>query len=522
MSTLLKDLLFKYSIRKYFLTLIIITLFTIVIAQLNINSYFQFGDTGLFYSTVHNIFTRFSSESFMFGTTARMLFDLNLMVMEPSDICEISTKYVELSSHDKDFLSYHSNYILYALAPFHYFFSTPQIVQGSIAFSYVILAYFVFLNFFKNKISIIMSLLLVSTFILHPGWSHSIFGQPYVDKYYLLFGILLCYFTDRKNIPILITLWLLSMLINEKIMIINALLFSGLSIVYYFFEKKEKSYCFLLLMMGIVSFILFFMMSKIVLANIYYSSAIPGDISSLINYLKVERNLIGISSFFLINSLLLIPIFIKNKPIFFLMLLIMSPNIFGNIGGAEKTNFYTHYHSLYIPILFYFSSKYLAIIIGNYKRLTYLPFTICIVYLIFYSSLHFGADLKPEVKNFSKNDNYYKKFINIFSTNKVSENLEELIKKEIPLNSKISAVEDAFPYLYKYKNVYYYPIFMESADYVITRYDSNSDKFSGSFMNLKNKNEADQCLYEKGKELGFNYDEKIEVGRGLVMIKKSK
>ena len=114
------------------------------------------------------------------------------------------------------------------------------------------------------------------------------------------------------------------------------------------FEKEDKSYCFLLLMMGIVSFILFFMMTKIVLANIYYSSAIPGDISSLINYLKVERNLIGISSFFLINSLLLIPIFIKNKPIFFLMLLIMSPNIFGNIGGAEKTNFYTHKKSLYL------------------------------------------------------------------------------------------------------------------------------------------------------------------------------
>ena len=114
-----------------------------------------------------------------------------------------------------------------------------------------------------------MSLLLALTFILHPGWSHSIFGQPYVDKYYLLFGILLCYFADRKNIPILITMWLLSMLINEKIMIINALFFSGLSIVYYFFEKEEKSYCFLLLMMGIVSFILFFMMTKIVLANIY-------------------------------------------------------------------------------------------------------------------------------------------------------------------------------------------------------------------------------------------------------------
>ena len=111
---------------------------------------------------------------------------------------------------------------------------------------------------------------------------------------------------------------------------------------------------------------------------------------------------------------------------------------------------------------------------------------------------------------------------NIFSTNKVSENLEELIKKEIPPNSKISAVEDAFPYLYKYRNVYYYPIFMESADYVITRYDSNTNKFSGSFINLKNQNEADQCLYEKGKGLGFNYDEKIEVGRGLAIIKKSK
>jgi hypothetical protein len=63
---------------------------------------------------------------------------------------------------------------------------------------------------------------------------------------------------------------------------------------------------------------------------------------------------------------------------------------------------------------------------------------------------------------------------------------------------------------------------MESADYVITRYDSNTNKFSGSFMNQKNQNEADQCLYEKGKGLGFNYDEKIEVGRGLAIIKKSK
>jgi len=500
---------------------IILAIFSVFIAYHSINHPNLFGDTGLFYSTVHSIFYNNTSETYMFGSNARLLFTLDIPVMEPQEVCNKATKYFELSSNDKDFLLYHTNYFYYLLAPFQFFLTAPIIVHGTLSLTFVVLAYLIFLNFKNNGLPVFLSLILMMSFILHPGWSHTIFGQPFVDMYYLIFGFLICYFEDKKNTKLLLIIWILSLLINEKIMIMNSIFLIGIFLVNLIKKQKDKRHNIYILIMGLASLLLFIYATKFILTNPYYSSAVPNSIESLINYILSPRGSMGIFSIILVNIFLLLPIFLKDKLIFLLILALMSPNIFGNIGGAEKVNFFTHYHCLYIPFLFYYSSKFIGEYLGNLNNKKTPTLVLSVILFLFYSSIHFDNNLKPVFKNFSKNNNYYKEFFkNSYSYSEIKQDIEFNIPKE----SKVVAVEGALPFLYDYDEVYQYPMFMDEAEYMITYFnDDDKNNFQGytSFISSEKEEETNECLYKKGQEFNFNYKNHIKInGTNLTIIKK--
>jgi hypothetical protein len=88
-----------------------------------------------------------------------------------------------------------------------------------------------------------------------------------------------------------------------------------------------------------------------VLDNLYYGGGyLPGSFSELKARLSdavFQRN-IGI---FFSNNFILILLSIAVPRLAFLSFIVMMPNLIGNIGGAEKTGWLTHYHSYYFPIL---------------------------------------------------------------------------------------------------------------------------------------------------------------------------
>ena len=218
------------------------------------------------------------------------------------------------------------------------------------------------------------------------------------------------------------------------------------------------------------------------------------------------------------------------------------PNIFYDIGGAEKTGFHTHYHSLYFPFLVF---TFLSGVVGlvdylkknNIKQsLIFYPYFL--ITLIFYATININIDNKIYFKlnkvdhlPFYEENNlrepivtkYYKYYENRIKRGFLTdwypyigeyERITGEIINIIPEDSNILVNDLAMSYVIGFKNVNTYPYMYKESDYLVTSYieDLKGRKVPHvmTYNGFEHDIEISTCIADRlEREKNFNFDEPI-------------
>jgi hypothetical protein len=478
------------------------------------------GDTGLQYALLQRIHDAHGPNLNIYASINDTLFSKGLATKAVSEVCNIASNLYIYSSKELNFFNFHTYFIFYPISLLVYVIETPYIIQGVGIFSFLSFAVLSYLICKSHSKSTFISIFATIIITLHPAWSWSIMGQPFIDKLFLPLGLLVFYYCDNNKLFKSLIFAIIASLINEKIGIYLALFYCSYSFL--FLQKNSYKYSFSCLIAGIFFAALSYLIVNKVLNNPYYSSVILNNPNAILGYFSNEIHLNGLITFLAINFAIIFLSLYKNKRYFILALIMMQPNIFSDIGGAEKVNFYTHYHALYFPFVVFCFIKSLE----NYNRLVckrflvyfYIPLTIIILTLIdINQSRQIIFNYKLQNLHIA---NLYRTYL---SRNNYNIHIIK-INKLIPVKSKITSSESGLPYLYKFDDLNLYPLNLKDSDYVVTPYTIIDGKYFyrgyfGYLGEAHNKN-VNSCLNLLMRNSGFKVDEPIYLTPNFAVIGK--
>lgn len=414
--------------------------------------------------------------------------------------------------------------------------TSPLVGFSIIGGTFYILPIFIVYIFLRQEgISKIGAFLFSCLILFHPVIAYGIKSDFYVDRLFIPFGLayaLLLYrmvkinknfYEERHNYLFLAIIFgLLGAMATERatIMIIS------FSFAYLILYGKNK-----LLKREIVILVLIILVLLSLL--IYYFFAIykqhPGtgnlafllkDIQNFLNRIFQERYFLQTSEFVWINIILVGIFLFQNWRFAIIAIVAMAPNIMTTYGGAEKTGWSTHYHNMYFPFLI------AAISIGFSKLwngakttgtkwiFTILIITISISFLTTTSNYRNTKNALFELVQFSVKGNQ--------SSEMHSKLIGQKISSLIPKGVKVSTSEMFMPALYENRTLFYYPIGIDQADYVVlekTEHSIAGNYYSGAISYIGKKIEIDRCLNQRLIRSGFDVNNPIMVNNFAILKK---
>ena len=481
-----------------------------------------FGDTAQLYLILEHLHQGIGAYNPVQPSVIDFQMTSNLGNMAPVDICAADLNAHPYLNSQYNHFKFHSYFILYPISFLLSIFSTEYTINWINFFAFTSFIFIIFYILQENKVNKIYSILIVFLVSLHPCWSWAIQGQPYVDRWYLPFGILIFYFIQKQKTVLspAYLLIILSSLLVEKVLIYNALFISIYSILFY----KDKNIFLSRIFIGLISLILFYILVHYYIVNGYYSSAIPTSFGALISNLSYPGALNGAISLIVVNLPFLLPALFFRPKLFLIAVALLVPNLIGNIGGAEKIGFMTHYHTLYFPFVTYAFICSAATIYQKYnklgKRILILGYITLSSYL--YSHVNFKSDNTITiVRNF--NLVYLSDFYNDFVIKRKQYNEKEIIQASIPPNAMISSVEQGMVFAYKNIDLHIYPLNLEKADFLVLQYRLDNSKYTYSgyfgYLGQEHNNKVDACLQPR-LDKSFDTKSPIILNQSLALLKR--
>lgn len=433
----------------------------------------------------------------------------------------------------KDFSSrssmkFHLTPLQYVLAPLVWIFTSENIWSffTALSFSSMIFLCYLFLRFLG--VNSLGAALFTAFLSVHPAWSHSLFGQFYIDRFFLVIGFIFSIIVFQKKSPKTVFIWaILCTLIIEKMIIIAGVYLLGFTALYWNqLEGKQKKYYIL------IAFSLFFYSTIIIksfLDNYHYGSFL--SLYQVLNFYKEvlhpSKNLI-IFSFFNIIPLIVFSIF--EWKLAFLALIIMGPNMAGSIGGAEKSCWITHYHTTYLPALF------LALVLGFstlYKKFQK-PLHRYALYILTCSYALTILFINPYTLEFSSSEYLQNGIVRAISLTRDlfnSSGYHSILKKKelalqsiIPEGSVVSIPENLCVSLVNTRKIYIYPQGIKDADFVVAFYENKNGNhyYKGQFYTQSPDEivRINDVLNKKLADFGFNIQEPIIIN-DIAILKKT-
>ena len=519
----------RFSQFETVFALLTIIFLTVLLTYIRVNSGVGFaGDTGQFYMILENIHAGKGTLNQILPSENEYFFRQFLLSQDATKLCKMAWESPHFEAADYDHFKFHLYSIYYPASLCLYFFSTPYVVNGLNIFAFLLFLFIAYKISQKSEIPIFISIFTVIVISLHPAWSWSIMGQPYPDRLFLPLGLLLCYYTDDRGklLNAMLAVLVLSALIVEKVAVYTGVFLIAYSILHYS-NYRDKRAIIWRVFAGISALIFFYLVTSFFLVNPYYSgSNIPRTPAALISILSDERFFNGIKSLLWVNAPLLLPALILKPRLFLIAFVMVIPNIFGTVGGAEKTGFLTHYHTLYFPFVVY------AFIKGTgefYRRISPIK-AICIFgsYIFLTASFYLllGFDDKQNIKlTRSPTANFYATSFYNMSKNMTSyKNITNLVESNMTLNAKISTIEAGWPYLYKFQSLSIYPFDFEKVDFLFVGYEKVANQFYyygyNGYLGSRHMRIVNDCLNSRIVRAGYDVDNPIILSLSLAILKK--
>ena len=435
-----------------------------------------------------------------------------ILTASADDLCQRSYHAPEVETVNQ--FERHTYFIMYLLAPFTKFFSGEEISFFSIAagFCAFIAVLWVFLGWLGIRLP--QKFLMCVIVISHPAWSLSFaHGEAYPDRLFVPLMLSCLVLAMRPRLG-----WLFYIAGVLAVMTVDRAAFiTGAAIITYavFFRLRDPAVRNQLLAFGALSIGYGIAVTKWVLVT-----KTSGSLSSYLggiwdlSIFDLPGFWPKVTVFLMVNAVLLLLASFEWRALL-IALGCMLPNLLGNIGGAEKVGWSTHYHSLYFPVLVWAA----ALGMCRLSRLLGTPRRRMVYVAGLAAALFYVVLLQPFVpavgqsrfsfKNVKHNafsivwewSRDFMRPLDSSSFKRAAKNRRELIRA-VPPGTTVSAVRTTIISLFPGREVYYYPQGMDDAQYAVVNYDPSTPgdfPYSGlgSFLPREDKMRAEDCILRR-------------------------
>jgi hypothetical protein len=514
-------------------TLVVIGLFTLLTVMLTalklVNPSDQRGDTAFYEQTTENIAHRGVAVSAL-QADILAFFDAHLTTLPADKVA--TAPLAPPAAPEINVLRWHEYLILYPAALLVELFPSDVVLFALDVLSFtglLVLAYFILR---RKGLPIAGAALFCLLVVSHPAWSDSLLsGQFYPDRVFVLAGFVLMYLATALRAPwsLLVATGVVAASVNERGGITGGLFL--LAFVALYWRELPKPARTLRLCLGIAMLAYGTIIIKLVITNFYYSTFLPQNLSGVLASFLIPNFEHNFWIYVLVNSALLLLAMFEWRAAA-IALLLMMPNLLGNIGGAEKVGWTTHYHTYYLPGLIWAAMlgyTNLYRIVSASRRRTLALYGLAVALALFMSSINpYTGQLA--VGNISAN--FLMKFWNAstfwFTPGRMVPNpLSDEFNRAVPPGSVVSAPEIAMPYLFRNRTVRYYPIDIDHADYAVlsaVRGKGTAVTYGGaiSYLGPDEQKKVDAVLVARMRKDGYDFDHPTfipEIGAAVVKRK---
>jgi len=442
-------------------------------------------------------------------------------------------------------LDNHAYYAIYAISFVSQVLTANSTLSYLHSFTYVILVFVPYLFLRMFNVSIRSSLLFCLIVTLHFAWSYSSNGDYYMDRYYMPFsliymsGMYITYVVQDKVknynllLPTLIS-GIVAALMTERAAIMLG--FSTFAILFIGWKSIRSNRIKTGLIVLGASFLIYaYWYVSVRFVGVSTGGSLTDSTSKLNNLISrfsTYEYIIHLLFYFLINIGVL-GIFSVFAGIRVALVAVVSllPNVIVSVGGAELNGWTTHYHSMYFPVLVFTSMLgFKELSINKYwcdhnvqkAGIITIPFIMLSVIDPYKSSLR-----PPSLENI--NGSIFQKLMNYYYFPSVSyERVVQINTKRlgiaVPELTNITITEDSVPSLYQNRNISYYPLGIDTADYAVLNvtYDDNGAiYYKGAISYLGNKpaDMLDRCLSARLEAAGYNTQEPVIINNKAVLAR---
>lgn len=435
--------------------------------------------------------------------------------MPVDEVCEADLALPVQEAHNQ--FQYHTYIILYLIAPLTNIVEAEILLPCLTVISFMLLLLVVFKFLVRGGVPAKIAFLFCVLVSVHPAWSISIFGQLYVDRFFIPLAAIFLYllFSSQRSYWKIVVVGLLCAMVVER----AAFMLGVFSVAYAFLgDELEKSDRKKIFSMG-VSFIVvaLFLMFFVIDGERYVKQS-----SGVVDYLSkvLTTGFDEKSKIYIYFSLSLALFAFVRLRLLALTALMLMPNLLGGVGGAEKAGWLSHYHSLYFPFLAMLSASGFIIIYG-YLKTKSKKISSYFILLFLIATIIFSNPYKFNDFNLNNLEyNYLTRLSGMISDYFKLGNQSELgyismrterLRDALPKNSVISTGEQLMPALYKERSIYFYPVALEKADYILLSMVDNKEgetyfKGAVSYKGIKATEKLDMCLTERMRRSGYNLE----------------
>jgi len=478
-------------------------------------------DTGFFLEMTENIANGNGPVSSIHAAMNN-LFRNKVLSLSADELCTM-----ELGRETEEFRRVsdsHKYYITYLIAPLAKIFDVRAVLYMGQAAGFVLMLYLVYRLLRREQVPIALSWLFVGVVFVHPAWSQAVSGQLYVERYFIPLGMLFLYFLHQKEknvvIPLYISAILIALISERSSMVLGGYVVGYIILMWTSLKQDHKKH----LMLIAAALIAFSVYEISILSNIHYQKSAfwPDSFEGLMYRLQNQVFFDKLMTFLLFSILFLGIFAVLEWKLLLLALAMMIPNIFGNVGGAEKTAYLTHYHTLYFPFLVFAATVGYAKLVNRVSiaqaRFVVLPLTLV---MMLFSMLVSPYGRTVSFNNMI-NENALLKDLRILpdlfdrgsSLSKYVQRFDE-IKDVIPEGSVVTSPERVQAMLHNHVVNYYYPMGLDIANYAVLYISRREGKEEyGGAISYKGQEELKKmntCLHERMVRAGYDFENKIVI-----------
>jgi hypothetical protein len=492
-------------------------------------------DTGFLLEMTENIANGEGDKSSIYAAMNNF-FGSYLQVAKAEDLC--NRKLGKVSTEFRVVTDSHKYYITYIVAVFSKFFDIKALYYTIHVFGFFLMLYIVYRILRENHINILPASLFTILVFVHPAFSLSMSGQLYAERMFIPFAMIFLYLLNKKEfskaslVGLYSSGFLLSLVSERAPVMMGIFIFLYICLFWKKLEKRKKVH--LVTIGGLLLFYAWYSLKAIAeTMKDAVSNYLPKTIEDLLYRFVEHPTFLDNLIIFGIFSFLFLGIFtVFRWRLLLLALVMMLPNIFGDIGGAEKTGYYTHYHSLYFPFLVFVAALGYIKMVDIFKESRY-SYTISIAMI---GLILLSLASSPYNKNISTQnmivENPILRDINLYPDifNKNSSLRQYLdgfnkINDLIPEGSIVTASESGQVLAWKNKTNYYYPMGIDIADYAVlyAQKTDNGYKYAGvvSYLGNEEAEKINRCMQNRMVELGYDFKNQIIIN-DFAIIKRNK